>query len=464
MGKDDDLDSEVLARYRIIRKIGRGAYGVVYRAEDRESGTIVALKKSFDAFSCHTDAQRSYREVMFLVGMQHRNVIRLRRIMRAKNDLDLYLIFDFMDADLNLAIRSQILQDKHIKYLLYQLLRGLHYIHRGGLLHRDLKPGNLLITSDCALKLGDFGLARLVTEETNSITMTDYVSTRWYRAPELLVGAAQYSYGVDMWSVGCILAEMLGSTPLFPGDSTIDQLQKIADVLGTPKGDDLAFAQSSCAANIISRLAPARKKDMGRIFPRAPSLAVDLMHRVFKWNPADRISAAEAMRHPYLEGFFHECDLHVEPPSIHLEVNDNYRLTAVHYRDLIYNFLRRRARSNHDHILFAQAHLSPSPQSPVSPSQSPSQSAHHTPTHTHTHTRTPHAYVFTGTQKARPTHTHPHCITAGPRGTDTSPAGSRSPQALCVGNGRAGLGRDRHAFTHEGGGQGGEGGGVVLCV
>lgn len=145
-------------------------------------------------------------------------------MIRAENDRDIYLVFDFMETDLHAVIRAKILEEVHNQYIIYQCLKSLKYMHSAHLLHRDLKPSNLLLNSDCHVKVADFGLARSldVTDPDNTPLLTDYVATRWYRAPEILLGSNKYTTGVDMWSLGCILAELIKGKPVFPGTSTLN--------------------------------------------------------------------------------------------------------------------------------------------------------------------------------------------------------------------------------------------------
>mmetsp|Transcript_27265 Transcript_27265/g.12703 ORF Transcript_27265/g.12703 Transcript_27265/m.12703 type:complete len:148 (+) Transcript_27265:168-611(+) len=145
-------------------------------------------------------------------------------VIKAENDRDIYLVFDFMETDLHAVIRANILEEIHKQYIVYQVLKAIKFMHTGKLLHRDLKPSNILLNSECLVKIADFGLARSlsVKEGGSNPVLTDYVATRWYRAPEILLGSTKYTYGVDMWSLGCILGEMLVGKPIFPGTSTLN--------------------------------------------------------------------------------------------------------------------------------------------------------------------------------------------------------------------------------------------------
>ncbi|CAL6056921.1 Mitogen-activated_protein kinase [Hexamita inflata] len=212
MSDDEQIDQHVLRKYEILSKVGKGAYGVVWKAINRKTNEIVALKKIFSAFQNDTDAQRTFREIMFLQELNHENVIRLFNVLRAENDRDIYLVFEFMETDLHQVIRANILEDVHKTYVIYQLLKSIKYLHSGELLHRDLKPSNCLLNAECHMKLADFGLARSIHTDNPlqaNPVLTDYVATRWYRGPEILLGSTKYTKGVDMWAVGCILGIIL---------------------------------------------------------------------------------------------------------------------------------------------------------------------------------------------------------------------------------------------------------------
>ena len=190
------------------------AYGIVWKAIDKKTREVVALKKVFDAFQNATDAQRTFREIMFLQELNnHENIVKLWNVLKADNDRDIYLVFEFMDTDLHAVIRANILEEVHKQYIMYQLLKALKYMHTAGMLHRDMKPSNMLLNSDCLVKVCDFGLARSIASmnasSASNPVLTDYVATRWYRAPEILLGSTKYTKGVDMWSIGCILGEVL---------------------------------------------------------------------------------------------------------------------------------------------------------------------------------------------------------------------------------------------------------------
>ena len=181
----DLVEDHIKRRFILQKKIGQGAYGVVFKAIDKKTKELVALKKLFGAFQDDTDSQRTFREVMLLQELNgHDNIIRLLNVIKAQNDIDLYLVFDYMEADLFNVIRANILQDIHKKFIIYQILKALKFIHSADIIHRDLKPSNIFINSDSHVKLGDFGLARTVDHNPHmGGVVTEYVATRWYRAP-----------------------------------------------------------------------------------------------------------------------------------------------------------------------------------------------------------------------------------------------------------------------------------------
>uniref|UniRef100_A0AAZ1XL78 mitogen-activated protein kinase n=1 Tax=Oreochromis aureus TaxID=47969 RepID=A0AAZ1XL78_OREAU len=224
---------EVPERYQRLTPVGSGAYGSVCSAIDMETGLKVAVKKLSRPFQSIVHAKRTYRELRLLKHMKHENVIGLLDVFTPATSLkdftDVYLVTHLMGADLNNIVKCQKLTDDHVQFLIYQILRGLKYIHSAGIIHRDLKPSNLAVNEDCELKILDFGLARHTDDE-----MTGYVATRWYRAPEIMLNWMHYNMTVDIWSVGCIMAELLTGRALFPGTDHINQLQHILRLTGTP--------------------------------------------------------------------------------------------------------------------------------------------------------------------------------------------------------------------------------------
>ncbi|XP_006877092.1 PREDICTED: mitogen-activated protein kinase 3 isoform X2 [Chrysochloris asiatica] len=274
---------DVGPRYSQLQYIGEGAYGMVSSAYDHVRKTRVAIKK-ISPFEHQTYCQRTLREIQILLRFRHENVIGIRDILRAPNleaMRDVYIVQDLMETDLYKLLKSQQLSNDHICYFLYQILRGLKYIHSANVLHRDLKPSNLLINTTCDLKICDFGLARIADpEHDHTGFLTEYVATRWYRAPEIMLNSKGYTKSIDIWSVGCILAEMLSNRPIFPGKHYLDQLNHI--------------------------------------------LTLELLDRMLTFNPNKRITVEEALAHPYLEQYYDPTDEPVaeEPFTFDMELDD----------------------------------------------------------------------------------------------------------------------------------------------
>merc|ERR1719313_2233609 len=211
---------------------------------DEQQGEQIAIKKIESAFEDVTSTKRTLRELCLLRHLQHENLIDVRNIFLpgSKDDFeDIYVFSELMETDLASILKSsQPMTDDHCQFFLYQILRGMKYVHSAKVIHRDLKPRNLLVNSNCDLKICDFGLARVHFSDKEWVCpMTEYVCTRWYRAPEVICSWTDYSCAIDIWSIGCIFAEMLSRKPLFPGHNTQHQLDLIIATLGTPTDQEL---------------------------------------------------------------------------------------------------------------------------------------------------------------------------------------------------------------------------------
>ncbi|XP_068075683.2 mitogen-activated protein kinase 11 isoform X1 [Danio rerio] len=273
----------------------------------------VAVKKLSRPFQSLIHSRRTYRELRLLKHMKHENVIGLLDVFTPAASLEefneVYLVTNLMGADLNNIVKFQRLSDEHVQFLIYQLLRGLKYIHSAGLIHRDLKPSNVAVNEDCELRILDFGLARQTDDE-----MTGYVATRWYRAPEIMLNWMHYNQTVDIWSVGCIMGELLKGKVLFPGNDYIDQLKRIMEVVGTPTPDVLKKISSEHAQKYIQSLPHMPQQDLGKIFRGANPLAVDLLKKMLVLDCDGRISASEALCHPYFSQYHDPEDEPEAPP------------------------------------------------------------------------------------------------------------------------------------------------------
>uniref|UniRef100_A0A6A7G2V8 Mitogen-activated protein kinase n=1 Tax=Hirondellea gigas TaxID=1518452 RepID=A0A6A7G2V8_9CRUS len=360
---------DLCGRYKFVSFLGSGSYGFVAEVKCLKSGERLAIKKIPNIFRNTTDTRRLLRELRILrmIG-QHDKIVRIMDILPPKNfrNFDsLYIVFDFVDTDLDKLVRSnQYFSELHVQYILYQLLIALKYIHSAGIFHRDLKPANILLNEDCSLKLCDFGLARGYhqtpdvhinisspfhkTASSRSRGLTRHVVTRWYRAPEVILLHREYSFGIDMWSVGCIFAELLGMQennvkdpqcriPLFPGDSCyplspkpghkdsastpsrmFDQMSVILQVIGTPSQVDISETKGHMARRYLSHLPQLSGIDYRKRFPGSPPPAIELLKGLLCFNPNKRLTVDEALAHPFLR-CVRQIDYEFIHPVIHLE-------------------------------------------------------------------------------------------------------------------------------------------------
>uniref|UniRef100_A0A8C7IXH9 mitogen-activated protein kinase n=1 Tax=Oncorhynchus kisutch TaxID=8019 RepID=A0A8C7IXH9_ONCKI len=287
---------EVPERYRELKQVGTGAYGTVCSAQDRRTGVRVAIKKLHRPFQSKLFAKRAYRELRLLKHMKHENVIGLLDVFTSEISLDrfhdFYLVMPFMGTDLGKLMKMERLSQDRVQFLVYQILKGLKYIHSAGIIHR---PNQCFL---CLSQILDFGLARQTDTE-----MTGYVVTRWYRAPEVILNWMHYTQTVDIWSVGCIMAEMLLGKPLFKGNDHLDQLKEIMKITGTPTADFVTKLQSQDAKNYIRSLPKVPKKDLHFIFSKASSDAVCVLERMLLLDPERRVSASEALAMPFFSEF-----------------------------------------------------------------------------------------------------------------------------------------------------------------
>lgn len=324
---------EVPNRYQNLSPVGAGAYGQVSSAVDTENKIKVAIKKLARPFQSAIHAKRAYREIRLLKHMNHENVIGLIDVFTPATSIkdfeDVYMVTLLMGADLNNIVKTQRLSDDHVQFLVYQILRGLKYVHSAGIIHRDLKPSNIAVNEDCELKILDFGLARQADDE-----MTGYVATRWYRAPEIMLNWMHYNQTVDIWSVGCIMAELLMGKPLFPGTDHIDQLKKTMRLTGTPNQELLAKITSEEARRFILSLPTTQKQDFHNFFRGANPLAIDLLEKMLHLDPDHRINAEQALAHPYLAQYADPTD---EPSSDPYDQSfEEKDLDLQSWRELVY--------------------------------------------------------------------------------------------------------------------------------
>uniref|UniRef100_A0A4W5LLF8 Mitogen-activated protein kinase 15 n=1 Tax=Hucho hucho TaxID=62062 RepID=A0A4W5LLF8_9TELE len=335
-----EVEDHISMKYEIQRRLGKGAYGIVWKAVDRQTGEVVAVKKIFDAFRNRTDAQE--------FG-DHANIVKLLNVIRAQNDNDIYLVFEYMDTDLHAVIKKgNLLKDIHKRYVMHQLLKATKYLHSGNVIHRDQKPSNILLDTDCFVKLCDFGLARSlyqIQEDAGNPALTEYVATRWYRPPEILLGSSRYTKGVDMWSIGCILGEMLLGKPLFPGTSTINQIEKIMSAIPHPSPEDVLSIRSEYGASVIQRMLLRPQVPLEDLLqPSVPPDALDLVCRLLVFNPDKRLTAEQALQHLYVSRFHNPAKEPSLDHAVILPVDDDVQLSVVQYRNKLYKVILRGGR------------------------------------------------------------------------------------------------------------------------
>ncbi|KAJ4889445.1 Mitogen-activated protein kinase 8 [Raphanus sativus] len=330
-------------RYQVQEVVGKGSYGVVASALDTHTGERVAIKKINDVFEHVSDATRILREIKLLRLLRHPDVVEINHIMlppSRREFRDIYVVFELMESDLHQVIKANDdLTPDHYQFFLYQLLRGLKYVHAANVFHRDLKPKNILANADCKLKICDFGLARVsFNDAPTAIFWTDYVATRWYRAPELCGSFfSKYTPAIDIWSVGCIFAEMILGKPLFPGKNVVHQLDLMTDFLGTPPPESISRIRNEKARRYLSSMRKKQPVPFSHKFPKADPLALRLLERLLAFDPKDRVSAEEALADPYFSGLSNSEREPSTQPISKLEFDfERKKLNKDDVRELIY--------------------------------------------------------------------------------------------------------------------------------
>jgi mitogen-activated protein kinase 15 len=277
----------------------------------------------------------------------HENIIRLLNVIKAENDVDLYLIFEYMEADLYNVIRAGILQEVHKKFVIYQLLKAIKFLHSGDIIHRDLKPSNVFINSDCQIKIGDFGLARTLAcgKKGYKSIITDYVATRWYRAPEMLMGSSKYAKPIDMWSVGCILYELITAKPLFPGKSTKHMFGLVLEVTGLPDKAEYEEIKKKYELMIeyhmfdkfqrksIKQLVGIYTKDLATL---------DFLSKLLTFNPDKRMTVEEALSHPFMADFHNPNEEIICEKKVTIPIDDSLKFSLDEYRAKLYDEILKR--------------------------------------------------------------------------------------------------------------------------
>ncbi|ETM56734.1 CMGC/MAPK protein kinase [Phytophthora nicotianae] len=331
-------DFNVPAKYKPLQVLGEGSYGIVCAATNTETKKNVAIKKITPMAGDEWDAKHTLREIRLMRYFgKHPNIASLQDLSTCIEKDELYLMMDLVDTDLHRLIQSKTkLEEAHIAAIMYQLLCGAQTLHENGVLHRDLKPGNILVSKNCDVKITDFGLSRYIphsarNEAVKSPTdvesrravdktqalMTEYVVTRWYRPPEIMLApTGVYNEAVDMWSVGCIFGELLNRRPMFPGSDFLDQLSRVFSVLPVPTRDKRGYEVEGDALAFLESLPPCSPSALTKLFRRASPEAVSLLRRLLCVNPARRISAKQALAHPYFKSIRAQLG---EPPVFRVD-------------------------------------------------------------------------------------------------------------------------------------------------
>ncbi len=370
------IDWDVGPDYEITKQIGSGSYGMVCEALHLPTGEKVAIKRVSRIFDDVVDCKRLLREIAILRYLNHPNVVRLRSICLPR-DLtqfnELFLVLEHADSDLKKLLKSPVhLDEDHIRIITYNILCGMKYIHSANILHRDLKPANILLNQNCQVKICDFGLARSISETPKEVPlinnieeddclfrrksavntytlessqikvrkltrqtvkreMTSHVVTRWYRAPELILLEKEYSKAIDVWSIGCIIAELCGMLkenaptfmdrrPLFPGNSCFplspyignqiraghpssdsDQLNVIFEVIGTPSQDELGFISDSASLEYLKSFHPRERKEFSFVYPHSNPMLIQLINAMLQFDPRRRIAVEQVLLNSYFD-------------------------------------------------------------------------------------------------------------------------------------------------------------------
>lgn len=309
---------EIPTRYTIHKIIGKGGFAVVCSATDNATPscgtkqlplpTPLAIKKIENIFDHMIHAKQTLRELRILGLLQHDNIMGVHDIFFAgkKTEFqDIYVASELLEADLASILKCRKISKEHCQLLLYQIFRGMFYVHSAEVLHRDLKPRNLLVNSDCHLKICDFGNAcvNFKSQEFRMCPRTVYVCTRWYRAPELLCGCTNYGTAIDVWSIGCTFAEMLNGTVLFKGSDTTGQLKLIFALFGIPQDDEIQKIRNKKCQQFIRDLPSQKVQPISKVFPSASPVELDLLLGMLSFDPVRRLSIDDALAHDFMEDF-----------------------------------------------------------------------------------------------------------------------------------------------------------------
>ena len=323
-----------MEKYKIIETVGDGTYGTVYKGINTKTNEYVAIKKMKKKYT-DWDECLSLKEVQALLTLKHSNIVTLNELILQKNELN--MIFEFIGQNLfEYAKNMNEIPEYKIRNISFQILQGLAYMHKNNFFHRDMKPENILISGD-QVKLADFGLARDINSEP---PFTDYVATRWYRSPEVILNSKVYSSPIDIFALGAIIAELYTGVPLFPGKEASDQMNKICEVLGTPNQSD--WNEGYDLANQIHFKFPQfRGKKLKNVINRASDNAINLLEMMLCFNPSKRPSAVKCLQHPFFQcnEILRYFGFNVKKEDIEEKKNNNNNNFAMSMNNRSNNFL-----------------------------------------------------------------------------------------------------------------------------
>ena len=323
-----------MEKYKIIETVGDGTYGTVFKGINTKTNEYVAIKKMKKKYT-DWDECLSLKEVQALLTLKHSNIVTLNELILQKNELN--MIFEFIGQNLfEYAKNMNEIPEYKIRNISFQILQGLAYMHKNNFFHRDMKPENILISGD-QVKLADFGLARDINSEP---PFTDYVATRWYRSPEVILNSKVYSSPIDIFALGAIIAELYTGVPLFPGKEASDQMNKICEVLGTPSQSD--WNEGYDLANQIHFKFPQfRGKKLKNVINRASDNAINLLEMMLCFNPSKRPSAVKCLQHPFFQcnEILRYFGFNVKKEDIEEKKNNNNNNFAMSMNNRSNNFL-----------------------------------------------------------------------------------------------------------------------------
>ena len=312
------IENETNGLFQITRYIGSGSFGSVYEGIEKKTGKKFAIKRLNVIFSSILQAKRTLREIRLLTTINHPNIVNLHQIIIPNNYSSydtLCLVIDLMETDLyRVLAKGQKLVIEHHRYFVYQILRGLKYIHSANIIHRDLKPQNILVNSNCELKICDFGLSRVIDDPNDPEIKKENVATLPYKPPELLLNFKYYGPEIDVWSCGCVFAEIIMDRPLFTGQTAMAQVTQIVDLLGNPTLSDMKLCDNPGAKGFLNSLPRTTGIKVRNAIKGATPEEIDLLEKMLTWDPTKRITVDAALEHPFFKELHDPFDEPVTTP------------------------------------------------------------------------------------------------------------------------------------------------------